>query len=51
MEYEIIPTTFFLEQIEELTEESAKLIAEKLIIAKKNPYRFKRIEGYNLFLF
>ena len=51
MEYEIIPSKFFLEQIDELSDEAAKLIEKKLRLAKINPYRFKRIEGYKLFLF
>ena len=51
MEYEIIPSKFFLEQIDKLTDDSKKLIEEKLLLAKMNPYRFKRIEGYKLFLF
>ena len=51
MEYEIIPSEFFLEQIDELSNEAAKLIEQKLLLVKINPYRFKRIEGYKLFLF
>ena len=51
MEYDIIPSKFFLEQIDELSDEAAKLIKEKLLLAKINPYRFKKIEGYKLFLF
>ncbi len=51
MEYEIIPSRFFLEQIDELSDEAAKLIENKLRLAKINPYRFKRVEGYKLFLF
>lgn len=51
MEYEVIPSKFFLEQIEDLGDESAKLIDNKLMLVKKNPFRFKRIKGYNLFLF
>ena len=51
MEYEIIPSKFFLEQIDELSDEAAKLIEGKLRLAKINPYRFKRVEGYKLFLF
>ncbi len=51
MEYEIIPTKLFLEQIDELSDEAAKLIDDKLRLAKTNPYRFKRVEGYKLFLF
>jgi len=50
MEYEIIPSKFFLEQIDELSNEAAKLIEAKLHLVKINPYRFKRIKGYKLFL-
>ena len=51
MEYEIIPSKFFLEQIDELSDEAAELIEKKLRLAKINPYRFKCIQGYKLFLF
>ncbi len=51
MEYEIIPTKLFLEQIDDLSDEAARLIEGKLRLVKINPYRFKRIEGYKLFLF
>src|SRR3989344_2882816 len=51
MEYTLKPSHFFLEQINELSEQSSKLIEEKLKLAKINPFRYKRIQGYNLFLF
>jgi len=51
MEYEIIPSEFFLEQIDNLSDEAKKLIEDKLRLTKINPFRFKRIEGYKLFLF
>ena len=51
MEYTLKPSKFFLQQIGKLTGEATKLIAEKLRLAKLNPYRFKRIHGYKLFLF
>jgi len=51
MEYVLIPSKFFLEQIDELSHEAAKLIEKKLRLVKINPYRFKRVEGYKLFLF
>lgn len=50
MKYELIPSKFFLEQIEKLSNESSKLIEEKLLLVKINPYRYKRIKGYRLFL-
>jgi len=51
MEYILKPSHFFLEQIEELSDEAARLIEDKLKLAKINPFRNKRIQGYNLFLF
>jgi len=51
MEWSIKPSLFFLEQIDELSDESARLIDDKLKLAKINPFRNKRIHGYNLFLF
>lgn len=51
MEYIIKPSHFFLEQVEELSDKAAKLIEEKLLLIKTNPFRYKRVRGYNLFLF
>jgi len=51
MEYVIIPSQFFLQQVEELSSEAAKLIEAKLKLAKINPFRNKRIQGHKLFLF
>jgi len=51
MEYEIIPSQFFLGQIDDLSDEAAKIVEDKLKLAKLNPFRNKRIKGYNLFLF
>ncbi len=51
MGYVIKPSHFFLQQADELSDEAAKLIEEKLKLAKINPYRYKRIFGYKLFLF
>jgi mRNA-degrading endonuclease RelE of RelBE toxin-antitoxin system len=51
MEYFLKPTKFFLEQVDELTEEAARLVEQKLRLAKENPFRYKRILGYKLFLF
>ncbi|MFW6233356.1 MAG: hypothetical protein ACOC3Z_01700 [Nanoarchaeota archaeon] len=45
------PTKFFLEQLNNLDKKSKKIIKEKLQLTKNNPYRFKRIHGYSLFLF
>jgi len=51
MEYEIKPSNFFLKQIEELSDEASKIVEDRLRLIKINPFRNKRIEGYNLFLF
>lgn len=41
--YILSPTNFFLQQLDELSDEAANLIEEKLKLAKTNPYRYKRI--------
>ena len=51
MEYTLKPSKFFLEQLDEVNDEAANLIDKKLKLAKINPYRYKRILGYKLFLF
>jgi len=49
--FELKPTDFFLQQLDELSDEAVALIDEKLNLAKANPFRYKRIRGYSLFLF
>lgn len=51
MEYTLIPSTFFLEQLTDLSVSCKKQIDNKLELLKKNPYRNKKITGYPLFLF
>lgn len=51
MKYDIRPSKFFLEQVDDLSSEAAKLILDKLQLVKENPFRYKRIHGYELFLF
>ncbi len=51
MNYSLQPTQFFLKQLSDLTIESKKLLEEKLKLIKTNPFRYKRIRGYGLFLF
>jgi len=51
MEYILRPSKFFLEQLDDLSKDAKSLIEEKLKLAKNNPYRYKRILGYKLFLF
>ncbi|MFH0874485.1 MAG: hypothetical protein V1859_00980 [archaeon] len=51
MEYTLKPTQFFLEQLDELSSKAKGILKEKLLMLKENPFRFKRIQGFNLFLF
>lgn len=51
MNYNLKPTLFFLEQLDNLTGKSKQILKEKLETLKINPTRNKRILGYNLFLF
>ncbi|MBI4159527.1 hypothetical protein HY500_04710 [Candidatus Woesearchaeota archaeon] len=51
MEYKLKPSHFFLKQLEELSSEAARIVENRLRLVKINPFRNKRIEGYNLFLF
>ena len=49
--FELKPTDFFLGQLDELSDEAAALVKEKLELVKINPFRYKSITGYGLFLF
>ena len=51
MNYNLIPTEFFLKQIDELNIETKSVIEKRLELVKINPFRNKRIKGYDLFLF
>ena len=51
MEYILKPTEFFMRQLDELGDKAARILDDKLRLLKINPYRYKRIYGYNLFLF
>jgi len=51
MEFNLKPSQFFLDQLDELSDKARRIIEEKLLMLKINPFRFKRIEGYSLFLF
>jgi hypothetical protein len=51
MEYILKPSKFFLGQVEELSDDATRIVDDKLRLAKINPYRFKKLEGYDLFLF
>ena len=51
IEYILKPSQFFLQHVDELSDEAAKVLEDKLRLAKINPYRYKRIKGHNLCLF
>ncbi len=50
MVFTLKPSKFFLEQIGKLPDKTAKILSEKLKLIKLNPFRNKRIKGFNLFL-
>ena len=51
MEYELRPSTLFLEHIETLSKKAKQQLKKKLDLTKQNPGRNNRIKGYDLFLF
>ena len=51
MDFQLKPTRFFLKQLDSLSSKAARILESKLLMLKKNPFRFKRIQGYDLFLF
>lgn len=51
MKYKVLPTKIFLEQLQELTDKSVRIIRDKINILGQNPFHFKKLVGYNLFLF
>ena len=51
MNYIIKPSNLFLQQINNLSDKGIELVEEKLKLIKINPFRYKRIRGYGLFLF
>lgn len=51
MSFNIVPTKFFLKQLDDLSKDSLKLIKNKIQLLKTDPFRFKRIKSYKLFLF
>jgi len=51
LKYILKPSKFFLEQCDELSDKAARIVGNKLPLLKVNPFRFKKIEGYPLFLF
>ena len=51
MEYILKPSTFFLEQCDELSNKAARIVEDKVRLLKVHPFRNKKLEGFNLFLF
>lgn len=51
MNFILKPTQFFLEQLGQLSDKAARIVDNKLRLLKIDPFRNKRIHGYNLFLF
>ena len=51
MDYILKPSEFFLQQLDQLSGKAKQLIEGKLKLVKINPFRYKRIHGYKLFLF
>jgi len=51
MKYEVIPSNFFLEQLDSLKEKTLEILDEKIQLLEINPARNKQIVGYpeNLF--
>jgi mRNA-degrading endonuclease RelE of RelBE toxin-antitoxin system len=50
-DFKLVPTKFFLDQIDSLSSKGKNLLNKKLIILKSNPFRNKRVVGFKLFLF
>ncbi len=48
---ELKPSNFFLEQVEGLSKEARRVVADKLRLLKENPFRYKALKGFGLFLF
>lgn len=51
MDYILKPSFLFLKQVKVLSKKTKLILKEKLLLAKQNPIRSKRIKGYDLFLF
>ncbi|MBT7063063.1 hypothetical protein HN924_03800 [Candidatus Woesearchaeota archaeon] len=51
MKFKIIPTKQFLEQAKSLDVKTKRILNNKIDLLKKNPYRFKKLHGFNLKLF
>ena len=51
MEYTINANKRFRKEINQLSEKAFRIVNDKIRLLKINPFRNKRIKGYNLFLF
>lgn len=51
MEFILQPSELFLEQLDELSEDTKRILEKRFLLIKQNPFRNKRVVGYNLFLF
>ena len=49
--FRIVPTKEFLEQAKQLDEKTKRILDNKLDLLQENPYRFKKLSGYDLKLF
>ncbi len=45
MAFKLIPSNIFLKQIKDLDDKSKRIIEEKIILIKSNPYRYKKIHS------
>ncbi len=45
MNYEVVPTEFFLSQVSSLSLKDKRVIKQKIELIKLNPYRFKAIHS------
>ncbi|MDP2717647.1 MAG: hypothetical protein Q8P02_02805, partial [Candidatus Micrarchaeota archaeon] len=48
MKHSLKPSRLFLKQVRELNEQERRLVAEKLELAKLNPFRYKALHGPGL---
>ena len=51
MEYVLESSQLFIDQAKELSDDGARILKAKIKLLKVNPFRNKRVHGYNLFLF
>lgn len=51
MKFQIKPTKLYLKQLKSLSQDAAITIKQKILLIKQNPFRYKKIQGHNLFIF